>query len=155
MLQKELRISLWNYSNLQKKKNRVLPFFFCLFQPLTPLMAMLSSSLTKLYLSDIPTLVELPLSFHNLNKLKSLSIIYCINLETLPNGISLKSLDILDLILLVAHGWGVFLISWPTSQSFFWEEHGSIEDGNLSIQFNTLINYFVYLIHWFLKLRRF
>ncbi|CAF2138840.1 unnamed protein product [Brassica napus] len=66
-------------------------------QPLTPLMAMLSSSLTRLYLSDIPTLVELPSSFHNLNKLKSLSIRHCINLETLPNGINLKSLDILDL----------------------------------------------------------
>ena len=60
-------------------------------------MAMLSSSLTRLYLSDIPTLVELPSSFHNLNKLKSLSIRHCINLETLPNGINLKSLDILDL----------------------------------------------------------
>ncbi|KAH0938159.1 hypothetical protein HID58_005620 [Brassica napus] len=66
-------------------------------QLLTPLMAMLSSSLTRLYLSDIPTLVELPSSFHNLNKLKSLSIRHCINLETLPNGINLKSLDILDL----------------------------------------------------------
>uniref|UniRef100_M4EYP7 TIR domain-containing protein n=1 Tax=Brassica campestris TaxID=3711 RepID=M4EYP7_BRACM len=66
-------------------------------QPLTPLMAMLSSSLTRLYLSDIPTLVELPSLFRNLNKLKSLSIRHCINLETLPNGINLKSLDILDL----------------------------------------------------------
>lgn len=58
---------------------------------------MLSSSSTKLYLSDIPALVELPSSFRNLNKLKSLSIRYCINLETLPNGINLNSLDILDL----------------------------------------------------------
>lgn len=42
-------------------------------------------------------MVELPSSFHKLNKLKSLSIRHCINLETLPNGINLKSLDILDL----------------------------------------------------------
>ncbi|KAH0897319.1 hypothetical protein HID58_046887, partial [Brassica napus] len=61
-------------------------------QPLTPLMTMLCCTSR-----DIPTLVELPSSFHKLNKLKSLSIRHCINLETLPNGINLKSLDILDL----------------------------------------------------------
>ncbi|CAA7030293.1 unnamed protein product [Microthlaspi erraticum] len=66
-------------------------------QPLTPLMAMLSPSLTRLFLSDIPTLVELPLSFQNLNNLEWLSITQCINLETLPNGINFEYLDFLDL----------------------------------------------------------
>ncbi|CAA7036127.1 unnamed protein product [Microthlaspi erraticum] len=60
-------------------------------------MAMLSPSLTRLFLSDIPTLVELLSSFENLNKLERLSITDCINLETLPNGINLKSLEILFL----------------------------------------------------------
>ncbi|CAA7058347.1 unnamed protein product [Microthlaspi erraticum] len=66
-------------------------------QPLTPLMAMISPSLTWLSLWDIPTLVELPSSFENLNNLELLSIRNCINLETLPDGINLKSLDFLDL----------------------------------------------------------
>uniref|UniRef100_A0A1J3H866 ADP-ribosyl cyclase/cyclic ADP-ribose hydrolase n=1 Tax=Noccaea caerulescens TaxID=107243 RepID=A0A1J3H866_NOCCA len=66
-------------------------------QPLAPLMAMLSPSLMRLFLSDIPTLVELPLSFQNLNNLEWLSITQCINLKTLPNGINFKSLDLLDL----------------------------------------------------------
>ncbi|CAA7058188.1 unnamed protein product [Microthlaspi erraticum] len=66
-------------------------------QPLTPLMDMLSPSLRYLVLSDIPTLVELPSSFQNLNDLETLGITDCINLETLPNGINFESLDKLDL----------------------------------------------------------
>lgn len=66
-------------------------------QPLAPLMTMLSPSLTILSLSDIPSLVELPSSFQNLNKLKELKIIDSKNLETLPTGINLESLDFLDL----------------------------------------------------------
>ncbi|XP_010482397.1 PREDICTED: disease resistance protein RPS6-like [Camelina sativa] len=65
-------------------------------QPLTPLMTMLAStSLTRLWLSDISSLVELPSSIQNLSNLKELSITKCINLETLPTGINLESLDIL------------------------------------------------------------
>ncbi|CAH2066158.1 unnamed protein product [Thlaspi arvense] len=66
-------------------------------QPLTPLMAMVSPCLTKLVLTDIQTLVELPSSFQNLNNLRALKIADCINLEILPNGINLKSLYALDL----------------------------------------------------------
>ncbi|CAA7058350.1 unnamed protein product [Microthlaspi erraticum] len=67
-------------------------------QPLTPLMAMISPSLMmRLFLTDIPTLVELPSSFQNLSKLETLIITDCINLETLPNGINFESLSSLSL----------------------------------------------------------
>ncbi|KAL1198740.1 Disease resistance protein RPS6 [Cardamine amara subsp. amara] len=62
-----------------------------------PFMGMLSPTLTKLDLSDIPSLVELPSSFQNLHKLKDLCITNCINLETLPTCINLESLHNLDL----------------------------------------------------------
>ncbi|KAF2612483.1 hypothetical protein F2Q70_00009666 [Brassica cretica] len=52
---------------------------------------------TRLQLSEIPSLVELPSSFQNLNKLKWLDIRNCINLETLPTGINLQSLEYLVL----------------------------------------------------------
>ncbi|EFH41447.1 predicted protein [Arabidopsis lyrata subsp. lyrata] len=61
-------------------------------QPFMPLQAMLSPTLTKLQLENMPSLVELPSSFQNLNQLKYLHIQYCINLETLPTGINLQSL---------------------------------------------------------------
>ncbi|CAF1734616.1 unnamed protein product [Brassica napus] len=53
--------------------------------------------MTRLQLSEIPSLVELPSSFQNLNKLKWLDIRNCINLETLPTGINLQSLEYLVL----------------------------------------------------------
>jgi hypothetical protein len=56
---------------------------------------MLSPTLKSLKLENIPSLVELPSSFQNLNQLKELSITYCRNLETLPTGINLKSLNYL------------------------------------------------------------
>ncbi|KAG7605137.1 Toll/interleukin-1 receptor homology (TIR) domain [Arabidopsis thaliana x Arabidopsis arenosa] len=65
-------------------------------QPLTPLMTMLSPSLTKLFLSDIPSLVELPSSFQNLHNLEHLNIARCTNLETLPTGVNLELLEQLD-----------------------------------------------------------
>ncbi|CAF2188948.1 unnamed protein product [Brassica napus] len=67
-----------------------------MLQPLTPFMPMLSPTLTELYLFNIPSLVELPSSFRNLNKLRDLKISRCTNLETLPTGINLKSLESLD-----------------------------------------------------------
>lgn len=67
-----------------------------MIQPLTPFMPMLSPTLTELYLFNIPSLVELPSSFRNLNKLRDLKISRCTNLETLPTGINLKSLESLD-----------------------------------------------------------
>ncbi|KAL1223802.1 Protein VARIATION IN COMPOUND TRIGGERED ROOT growth response [Cardamine amara subsp. amara] len=66
-------------------------------KPLRPFLAMLSPTLTKLELEYIPSLVEIPSSFQNLNHLKKLSISYCRNLETLPTGINLRSLNRLDL----------------------------------------------------------
>ncbi|KAG7648418.1 AAA+ ATPase domain [Arabidopsis thaliana x Arabidopsis arenosa] len=66
-------------------------------KPLTPFLAMmLSPTLTRLYLENIPSLVELPSSFQNLIQLKNLTIIDCMNLETLPTGINLQSLDSLS-----------------------------------------------------------
>ncbi|KAG7611939.1 Leucine-rich repeat 3 [Arabidopsis suecica] len=63
-------------------------------EPLTPFLAMmLSPTLTSLQLCNIPSLVELPSSFQNLNQLKFLDITNCRNLKTLPTGINLKSLD--------------------------------------------------------------
>lgn len=67
-----------------------------MIQPLTPFKPMLSPTLTELYLFNIPSLVELPSSFRNLNKLRDLKISRCTNLETLPTGINLKSLESLD-----------------------------------------------------------
>ncbi|AEE31370.1 Disease resistance protein (TIR-NBS-LRR class) family [Arabidopsis thaliana] len=65
-------------------------------KPLTPFLAMmLSPTLTSLHLENLPSLVELTSSFQNLNQLKDLIIINCINLETLPTGINLQSLDYL------------------------------------------------------------
>ncbi|EOA15004.1 hypothetical protein CARUB_v10028353mg [Capsella rubella] len=66
-------------------------------QPLKPLITMLAAtSLTRLWLSDISSLVELPSSIQDLSNLKELSITKCINLETLPTRINLESLDILS-----------------------------------------------------------
>ncbi|KAF8117198.1 hypothetical protein N665_0012s0201 [Sinapis alba] len=66
-------------------------------QPLTLLTAIMSPSLMHLYLSDISTLVELPSSFQNLHQLCFLEIKNCLNLETLPTGMNLRSLWKLDL----------------------------------------------------------
>ena len=60
-------------------------------------MTALTPLLTKLYLSNITSLVELPSSFQNLNKLEQLRITECIYLETLPTGMNIESLDYLDL----------------------------------------------------------
>nr|ACP30561.1 disease resistance protein [Brassica rapa subsp. pekinensis] len=66
-------------------------------QSLAALMTALTPLLTKLYLSNITSLVELPSSFQNLNKLEQLRITECIYLETLPTGMNIESLDYLDL----------------------------------------------------------
>ncbi|KAL1195799.1 Disease resistance protein RPS6 [Cardamine amara subsp. amara] len=67
---------------------------------LTRLMTMLSLSLATnaktLYLSDIPNLIELPSFLWKLNKLTELGITNCTNLEILPTGINLESLDVLN-----------------------------------------------------------
>ncbi|CAA7033160.1 unnamed protein product [Microthlaspi erraticum] len=61
-------------------------------------MPILSASLTTLELFNIPSLVGLPFSVKNLNKLEKLKIWYCMGLESLPTGINLKSLDTLSLV---------------------------------------------------------
>ncbi|CAG7882112.1 unnamed protein product, partial [Brassica rapa] len=70
--------------------------FVYLVQLLT-LLPFMSPSLNYLDLSDNPGLVELPSSFKNLHNLSILKISNCVNLETLPTGINLGSLDSLDL----------------------------------------------------------
>ncbi|KAF3496448.1 hypothetical protein DY000_02054524 [Brassica cretica] len=59
-------------------------------------MTMLSPTLERLFLSDIPSLVELPSSIQNFHNLDCLDITECINLETLPTGINLQYLCYLD-----------------------------------------------------------
>ncbi|KAL1215135.1 Disease resistance protein RPS6 [Cardamine amara subsp. amara] len=54
-------------------------------------------NLEKLYLYGCCSLVELPSSIGNLNKLYWLDMSECTNLEILPSGINLQSLDWLDL----------------------------------------------------------
>ncbi|CAH8383565.1 unnamed protein product [Eruca vesicaria subsp. sativa] len=66
-------------------------------QPLTSIITMLSPTLRRLFLSNIPSLVELPSSIQNLHNLDILEITECINLKTLPTGINLQYLH--DLIL--------------------------------------------------------
>ncbi|CAH8383563.1 unnamed protein product [Eruca vesicaria subsp. sativa] len=65
-------------------------------QPLTSIMTMLSPTLKRLYLSNIPSLVELPSSIQNFHNLDILNITECINLKTLPTGINLQYLRDLD-----------------------------------------------------------
>lgn len=60
-------------------------------------MTKLSQTLKRLFLSDIPSLVELPSSIQNFHSLDCLGITECINLETLPAGINLQYLYDLDL----------------------------------------------------------
>lgn len=57
----------------------------------------LATNLETLYLNDCSSLVELPSSIKNLNKLWDLSMKGCEKLELLPTGINLKSLYRLDL----------------------------------------------------------
>ncbi|XP_010496017.1 PREDICTED: protein VARIATION IN COMPOUND TRIGGERED ROOT growth response-like isoform X2 [Camelina sativa] len=63
---------------------------------LRALLAKLSPTLTCLQLRNIPSLVELPSSFQNLNQLEFLDLANCRNLETLPTGINLQSLERLN-----------------------------------------------------------
>lgn len=91
-------------SNLQPKIEILLGkgdlkwlFFFFFVQPLTVLVDMVCPSLEVLFLSDIPSLVEIPSSFKNLHKLIYLEISNCINLENLPTDIKFENLGGLDL----------------------------------------------------------
>ncbi|XP_033128241.1 disease resistance protein RPS6 [Brassica rapa] len=61
-------------------------------QPLTSIMTMLSPTLQRLFLSDIPSLVELPSSIRNFHNLDCLNITECINMKILPTGINLQYL---------------------------------------------------------------
>ncbi|KAG7605139.1 Toll/interleukin-1 receptor homology (TIR) domain superfamily, partial [Arabidopsis thaliana x Arabidopsis arenosa] len=63
----------------------------------TPLMTMLSPTLTRLTFSNNPSFVEVPSSIQNLYQLEHLEIMNCRNLVTLPTGINLDSLISLDL----------------------------------------------------------
>lgn len=60
-------------------------------------MTVLSPTLKRLFLANIPSLVELPCSFSNLKNLDYLGITDCINLETLPTGINFQNLCDLNL----------------------------------------------------------
>lgn len=58
---------------------------------------MLPASLKVLFLSDIPNMVALPFSIQNLYNLTDMKIIRCTDLEILPTGINLVSLERLNL----------------------------------------------------------
>uniref|UniRef100_A0A1J3FHX6 ADP-ribosyl cyclase/cyclic ADP-ribose hydrolase n=1 Tax=Noccaea caerulescens TaxID=107243 RepID=A0A1J3FHX6_NOCCA len=79
-------------SNLRLEK--LYYFSTSTMQPLTPLMTMLPHTLTSLFLSDIPSLVELPSSIQNFTELGRLGITDCVNLETLPTGINFQLFDL-------------------------------------------------------------
>ncbi|KAG2261861.1 hypothetical protein Bca52824_068940 [Brassica carinata] len=66
-------------------------------QPLMCMGTMLPASLKVLFLSDISNMVELPFSIQNLNNLTDMKIIRCMDLEILPTGINLVSLERLNL----------------------------------------------------------
>ncbi|CAH8383574.1 unnamed protein product [Eruca vesicaria subsp. sativa] len=66
-------------------------------QPLMCMGTMLPASLKVLFLSDIPNMVELPFSIQNLSNLTDMKIIRCMDLEILPTGINLVSLERLNL----------------------------------------------------------
>ncbi|XP_056864829.1 protein VARIATION IN COMPOUND TRIGGERED ROOT growth response-like isoform X1 [Raphanus sativus] len=66
-------------------------------QPLMCMGTMLPTSLKVLFLSDISNMVELPFSIQNLNNLTDMKIIRCMDLEILPTGINLVSLERLNL----------------------------------------------------------
>ncbi|KAL1220492.1 Disease resistance protein RPS6 [Cardamine amara subsp. amara] len=57
----------------------------------------MATNLKTLNLSDCSSLVDLPLSIRNLNKLEMLEMSGCTNLRTLPSGINLQSLVSLEL----------------------------------------------------------
>ncbi|XP_033141416.1 protein VARIATION IN COMPOUND TRIGGERED ROOT growth response isoform X2 [Brassica rapa] len=89
-----LRFEKLSYLSMQNLKSKKL---WEKVQPLIFLTGIMSPSMRQLYLSDIPSLVELPSSFQNLHQLEKLKIENCVNLETLPTGINLQSLEELDL----------------------------------------------------------
>lgn len=71
-----------------------------LVEGIQPLMCMgttLPTSLKVLFLSDIPNMVALPFSIQNLYNLTDMKIIRCTDLEILPTGINLVSLERLNL----------------------------------------------------------
>ncbi|KAF2530797.1 hypothetical protein F2Q70_00031478 [Brassica cretica] len=71
-----------------------------LVEGIQPLMCMgttLPASLKVLFLSDIPNMVALPFSIQNLYNLTDMKIIRCTDLEILPTGINLVSLERLNL----------------------------------------------------------
>lgn len=57
----------------------------------------MATNLKTLDLNCCSNLVELPASIQYLNKLEKLVMSGCINLETLPSGINLQSLSMLNL----------------------------------------------------------
>ncbi|KAG5405451.1 hypothetical protein IGI04_011570 [Brassica rapa subsp. trilocularis] len=89
-------LSLW-FENLHTFKMHSQKKLSERVQLLTLLTPFMSPSLSFLDLSDNPGLVELPSSFKNLHNLSTLKIRNCVNLETLPTGINLGSLDLLYL----------------------------------------------------------
>ncbi|CAN6847815.1 unnamed protein product [Brassica oleracea] len=92
--QENLRFEKLSYLSMKNLKSKKL---WEKVQPLIFLMGIMAPSMRQLYLSDIPSLVELPSSFQNLHQLEKLEIENCLNLETLSTGINLQSLEELDL----------------------------------------------------------
>ncbi|CAF1919510.1 unnamed protein product, partial [Brassica napus] len=92
--QENLRFEKLSYLSMKNLKSKKL---WEKVQPLIFLKGIMAPSMRQLYLSDIPSLVELPSSFQNLRQLEKLEIENCLNLETIPTGINLKSLWKLNL----------------------------------------------------------
>ncbi|KAH0899200.1 LOW QUALITY PROTEIN: hypothetical protein HID58_048768 [Brassica napus] len=96
--QENLRFEKLSYLSMKNLKSKKLwEKVQFIIVPLIFLKGIMAPSMRQLYLSDIPSLVELPSSFQNLRQLEKLEIENCLNLETIPTGINLKSLWKLNL----------------------------------------------------------
>ncbi|CAG7861946.1 unnamed protein product [Brassica rapa] len=90
-----LSLEVLHMTNLKREKLREGVHQVCCSKLKTT--NLLTPFMRILFLSEISSLVELPSSLQNLNKLKFLDIRNCKNLETLPTGINLQSLEYLYL----------------------------------------------------------
>ena len=100
-----------------------------------------ATNLQILRLNNCSSLVELPSTIQYLNNLEELNMQFCENLEILPKGVNLESLDHLDL------SGCSRLKSFPaisTNISFLNISQTAIEGIPTNLHFDNLVNLFMY-----------